>query len=402
MKIIFVDDEKKVLEGIKRTLREKRHDWDMTFESDPQLALETISQQDYDFIVTDLRMPGLTGSQLLKKVTEISPQSTRIILSGDAELDRVVQTVGYAHQFIAKPCEINEIQFAIERTTRIKGLLKNKEITRLVGEIKELPSLPTVYNELVSALSSDNVSVEYIGEIISQDVGLSAKVLKTVNSAFFGLSEKVSNPTDATVYLGLDVIRSIVLANSTLTQLKPESNTGWHEKFVEENLFISQMSKAVAKKLQGKDAILVEESFQVGLLHDIGRLLIATKLPNELKQIDTLVKEEGCSLIEAEEQILGSNHAILGAYLLALWGFNDSVTEAVLYHHQPEKVLNEKITPLSVLTLTLLSYQKLMKEEVVVENENAEAVLSAIQLNEGMEEVMEIVQKKVEKRYQNG
>ncbi|HBC58435.1 MAG TPA: hypothetical protein DCZ03_14850 [Gammaproteobacteria bacterium] len=402
MKILFVDDEQKVLDGIKRTLRNKRHDWEMTFESDPNMALKNISQQDYDFIVTDLRMPGLTGSQLLKKVTEISPHSTRIVLSGDAELDRVVQTVGTAHQFIAKPCELNAIQFAIERTARIKNLLKNENLARLVGGVNELPSLPTVYNELVSALSSDKTSVEEIGDIISQDVGLSTKVLKTVNSAFFGLSEKVSNPTDATVYLGLDVIRGIVLANSTLTQLKPNTEAGWHEQFVEENLFISQMTKAVAKQLEGKSTVLVEEAFQAGLLHDIGRLLIATKLPEEFKQIEQLVEQQSLSLIEAEQKILQVDHALLGAYLLTLWGFNDSVIEAVLYHHQPEQSLIDKISPLSILILTLFAYEKALDQDSILDSDPENVLLNSHHWNHHIEDVLELINKRVEKRQQNG
>ena len=112
MKILFIDDEQKVLDGLKRSLRSKRHEWDMKFESDPTRALEDIGHNDYDFIITDLRMPGLTGAQLLQKVIEVSPHSTRIVLSGDAELDRVAKTVGNAHQFIAKPCELNEIHWA--------------------------------------------------------------------------------------------------------------------------------------------------------------------------------------------------------------------------------------------------------------------------------------------------
>src|SRR5437870_1863054 len=114
-RVLFVDDDQALLDGLRRVLRSERQIWDMTFVADSTEALNIISQQCFDVVVSDMRMPNLNGAQLLSEVKKICPISVRIILSGQADLDLIVEAVASAHQFLSKPCETNDLRSTIRR-----------------------------------------------------------------------------------------------------------------------------------------------------------------------------------------------------------------------------------------------------------------------------------------------
>jgi len=202
--ILFVDDEPLILQGLKRMLRGLRSEWDMTFVQSGAEALEKMVGAPFDVIVSDMRIPEMDGSQLLDTVKHRYPNMVRVVLSGHSEEEMIMKTVKSAHQFISKPCNAETLKSTISRMFALREVLTQEGLKRLVSRIESLPSLPSLYTQVVELIQSPNSSIKKIGEVISKDLAMTAKILQLVNSAFFGIPRQISNPAQAVGLLGLD------------------------------------------------------------------------------------------------------------------------------------------------------------------------------------------------------
>ena len=224
--LLFVDDESKVLQGLQRQLRSMRHEWDMHFADTGGKALDFMASNRVDVLVSDMMMPEMDGAELLTEVSKRHPNTVRIILSGHADREAVLRLVGPAHQCLSKPCDAEELRTAVGRAFALRDLLSNEQLKQLATRIECLPTLPALYQQLTEELRKENSSMERIGEIISRDIGMTTKILQLVNSAFFGLSQSISSPAEAVMYLGLSTVRSLVLSIQVFSQFKNLSLPG--------------------------------------------------------------------------------------------------------------------------------------------------------------------------------
>ena len=190
--LLFVDDESRVLQGLQRQLHAMRNEWNMNFVGGGQQALDFMAGNPVDVVISDMIMPGMDGSQLLTEVAKRHSGTVRIVLSGHADREAVLRLVGPAHQYLAKPCNAEELRTAIARAVALRDLLGNEHLKQLATRIKCLPSLPALHHQLTAEFQKDDPSMERIGEIISRDVGMTAKILQLVNSSFFGLPDRKS------------------------------------------------------------------------------------------------------------------------------------------------------------------------------------------------------------------
>src|SRR5277367_5572528 len=140
-RVLFVDDEPQVLDGIRSKLAPQQGSWEMEFAPGGEVALKLLGEKPFDVIVSDIRMPGMDGAELLKTVCQRFPSVVRIILSSQDELEGALRAVPVAHQFLVKPCDPAMIRVAIERATSLSALMNNKLLENLVGSVKDLPVL---------------------------------------------------------------------------------------------------------------------------------------------------------------------------------------------------------------------------------------------------------------------
>lgn len=169
--------------------------------------------------------------------------------------------------------------------------------------------------------------------MISRDASLTSKTLKLVNSAFYGFPKKINSITRAIVILGFNKIKNIALSASIFETFRGVTGRGFDTKrFWEHSLAV-----AIATEVVAKDAGLEEQedAFVAGLLHDIGKIIIAAHLKNEFIAIVKSVEEEGLLMAEAEEKVLGANHALIGKWLGEKWKFPDGLVAPTARHHQP-------------------------------------------------------------------
>lgn len=343
--ILFVDEEQYVRKALKRSFRDMRDQWDMRFAGSPEEALDSMAPGGVDVLITEMVFTGgQSGPDFLFAVRDHHPETVRIILSGYVDRDITLQTVDLAHQFLAKPCEDDDLKRTISKAFLMRDLLAHEPLKQLAARIDSLPSLPTLYAELVRALESEDSSVQQIGDIISKDPGLTAKILKMVNSSFFGLLQRVSNPAKAVSLLGLDLVQTIVLASGTFEKFNKLKLKGVSiERMWDHAMATALLAKTIAQEAR-LDRADVDTAFMSGLLHDIGKLLIAANMPDDYRLVTDHMSANGCSMASSENQIIGTTHAAIGAYLLGLWGLPDPIIEAVALHHNPGSASTKHIS----------------------------------------------------------
>lgn len=348
-RVLFVDDEPKILEGLQRMLRSTRHEWEIEFAVGGQAGLETLGSRPFDVVVTDMRMPGMDGATFLSQVRDLHPQIVRIVLSGHSDQKLVLSSVGPAHQYLSKPCDPELLKQTVGRACALRDLLSNATLTLLVSQMQSLPSLPSIYMQLMKEVEAPDPSIKKIGEIICKDPGMTAKILQMVNSAFFGLRRHISNPADAVGLLGLDIVKSLVLSIHVFSQFSKIRIPGLSlEDLWDHNAAVGALAKKIAKS-EGQSSQMVDDSFAAGLLHECGKLILAARLPKEYSEMLTVASEEGLSVFDAERKVFGATHPEVGAYLLGLWGLPDSIVEAVAFHHSPSQCPGDSFVPLTAV-----------------------------------------------------
>lgn len=332
--ILFVDDEKNVLDGLKRMLRPMRKKINMTFAENAKEALEIMEKRHFDVIISDMRMPGMNGAELLREVKNLYPATMRIILTGQSAESAILQTIGVAHQFLDKPCEPERLKNIILRALFIKRLMAYPGIERIVSRIDTLPSLPEIYMEVRKKVADPESSTEDIGMCIEKDVAMSAKIMQLVNSAFFGHFKNVNTPSRAVSVLGLETINTLILSLHIFKQYEKMDNLAISmQSLWKHSLLTAKAAKAIAVS-ESENKTIHEEAFMAGMLHDIGKLVLAAGLPEKYKEIVQLCKDEKISCYESETRIFGVGHAEVGGYLLGLWGIPGPVMESITYHHR--------------------------------------------------------------------
>lgn len=348
-KILFVDEDPNVLHGLRRALHDMREEWEMTFCLGSKTAFENMEAEFFDVVVSGLSIPGMDDKAFLGKIREKYPETLRIVLSGQTNKESIAHLAGTAHQYLSKPCDPDMLISAIARSRSLKDVVQGHSIKRIISQIESLPSLPSLYFELMSELRSESASMKKIGEIISSDVGMTANVLKLVNSSYFGLPRHVASPTEAVILLGIETITSLVISAQTFSQFDPKKLGDFS---IDNMVFHSLETGRFAKSLAVYEEfplIQADHALIAGLLHDCGKLLLAANLPGEYRTILDMAANDRKSLVQAEQAVLNTTHAEIGGALLGIWGLPDGIIEAVALHHNPAKSPDNCLTPLTAV-----------------------------------------------------
>jgi HD-like signal output (HDOD) protein/CheY-like chemotaxis protein len=364
-RILFVDDESKILDGLKRMLHADRRRWDMQFAVGGEAALRACEEKSFDVVVSDMRMPGMDGATLLGHVRDRFPSTARIILSGYSEITLAARSARVAHRFLAKPCHASDLQATIECVCTLQDVLGSPEIRGIIGSVGALPSLSTTYTALTDALNRSDTSISEVAKILEHDVAMAAKVLQLVNSAFFGLAQTVTSLTSAASYLGMETIKNLAMVSEAFKVFVPDSRIPVS---VFENIQRrSQMTAAIIVLLP-VDPKTRDIAVLSALLHDVGSLALASKMPDKFCLVLARAKERECEIFEAEEELLGTSHAEIGAYLLGLWGLPHPAVEAIAHHHHPARIPHSGFdSSVALYVADLLSYELETHPQTVTE-----------------------------------
>jgi HD-like signal output (HDOD) protein/ActR/RegA family two-component response regulator len=357
-RLLFVDDEPRILQALKAGLYTRRKDWDMHFAQGGATALGLMRESHFDVLVTDLRMPGVDGTTLVARARTDSPGTIRVVLSGSVDAGQSQGLVSLAHRYLSKPCEPKQLEECIDRCLATQALIESQELRVQLGAVGALPPLPSTFAALQRALADPSIDLSKVSAIIEKDPAVSAKVLQVCNSAFFRLPRRVSSMKQAVSYLGLSTVRSMVLSAELFRPGKPLSP----------GLDLGQMQRhalsvaAIARSLAG-DASWAEDAFLAGLLHDVGFLLLARQFKDQMQQA-LEAAAAGMPLAEAEQTYVGVSHGVAGGYLLGLWGLPYEVVEAVAHHEMPTLVARGSFDVLGAVAIAQALILKMNPREI--------------------------------------
>ncbi|MBI4942271.1 MAG: HDOD domain-containing protein [Actinobacteria bacterium] len=320
--IVFVDDEAMVLSGLRRSLSRLRRDWTTEFLEFPEQALTSIRERaeagrPVDVVVSDFRMPGMDGLELLESIQRCSPSTARVILSGQADADVLLSSMRPSHMFVSKPCDTDALVRVLDRLLRVRALVEDEDLRARLGGASALPKAPEIYLALQRLSRDPAASAADVVAVIEQDVALTAELLKLTNSAFFGLNQPVTSPERAVGLLGLDLVQGLAASGALFSPVDADASIDVarvRQVALRSTSIVRQIARAGDwERDETSDAALA------AMLHDIGHLALATG-PARAGGGATpeAAPAPACSVARAS------------ALLLATWGFSAGVVDLLL------------------------------------------------------------------------
>jgi putative nucleotidyltransferase with HDIG domain len=347
--ILFVEDNPVLLLLYSTMLNGERDRWEVIAAPGGERALEIMEHQAFDVIISDMRMPGMDGVQLIREVRKRYPRTSRIILSGSTDQEEIAHCLDETHQFIPKPFDVKALKATLSRICSLDAYLENQNLRALAARLGSLPSFPSLYGQIMQELASDEPSIGKIAEIVSKDPAMTAKILQVVNSAAFALARKVSDPFEAVQYVGMGTIRSLALSAHVFSRFERSGTTGFSVSALWDHAMKSAALARAIMKTEAAEEDDVEDAYIAAMLHDIGKMMLADSFPKEFQRAFEMAMQSKLPLHEAERQVFGADHAGAGAYLLGLWGLPTSIVEAVAFHHSPLKSELRVFSPLTAV-----------------------------------------------------
>jgi HD-like signal output (HDOD) protein len=333
-RILLVDAAAAALSRLQQGLRQQRPEWDTVAATSAAAALESLAQQRFDAIVSDIGTADMDGPQLLGQVRDRHPNVVRLCLSDSVDDDAFLRAMPVTHQFLSKPCNVDTLCDVLERICSLRDILQQPAIHELIGNLKALPATPQTFQALSDAIAQPNAHSADIAQIVSKDTALSVKVLQLANSAFYRRGTPVTSIQAAITYAGLEMIKSLALSACVFSALDASPSAAKRLR----DLQARSLRKAHFARMLLRESRHADEAFTAALLLDIGQAVLALSAPEKFEQMIESARATGRAWHEVELEVFGAAHPEVGAYLLGLWGLPLDLIEAVAYHHTPSQV----------------------------------------------------------------
>lgn len=350
-RILIVADNLEEFRNRNRCFEELPREWEVRYSQSTGDAVFCARHSDFDVIFADLSEGPMAGADVLYELRLRQPNSIRFLLTDGLDKDVMTACAKGVHQVLQKPLDGEMLKQALERAELVHELLRDEQIQKLAASIRIFPSRPKVYLELLRELRSPMGSVEAAGRLVEQDLGISAKLLQVVNSAYFGLERRISSPAEAVLHLGTQTAAPLVLALEVFAQFDHlHPNYFAIDHVWKHSQTVADGARRIAETVT-KDPDIIAAAYAAGLLHDIGKLALSINIKEEYGGVLRLARQRGVPVWQAENDAFGATHAAVGAYLLAAWGMPAAVIRAVAGHHAPASTLPLEFTSATAVHL---------------------------------------------------
>lgn len=328
-RILFVDDDPRLLQGLRRLAISRGNTWLCDFALSGADGLDFLRRDSYDIVISDMQMPHMNGSTFLEHVRALSPQAVRIVLSGYSRIESIVSVAGSAHQYLAKPCSFEHLMGIIVRALVLRKHFFGTALHGMAGSLRSLPSPSDRYARLLTLLESPLSSADAIAAVMRDDMAMVAEILKLTNSQYFALTNTATTVEQAVRLLGTEIIRMLVLNVGIFSSFNVSGAASALVGILQSRAMRLSTECAGRAADAGLPTITVQMARIAGMLCEIGVLILLNNSPQSYTKMAIDSADRNIQLLEAEQKHIGVNHADLGAYLLGLWGFQDDVVWAV-------------------------------------------------------------------------
>ncbi|MGE5315267.1 MAG: HDOD domain-containing protein [Acidobacteriota bacterium] len=333
--VVVIDDEEEVLDSVRTAF--KNEPVDVYCFAKGEEALLYMKRQPIDVVIADLRMPAMNGIELLNVASHFAPEAVRVILgtADDKGVGLAAISKGISQQFLQKPWTAHKLRTTIHDILEQRRETHIKEMQTLLVTFTELPSAPQFHNRLNGLLKNDDKYLRLIIEEIEKNPALTAKLLRTANSVFFGARKNISNVNDAVRFIGVEYVASLVLAIEAYYQICMQSHgdlSALMEEVWDESLKRAELAKLVAMEWKVKcEPRLI---YVTALLQDIGYVARLCHQPELYQRYHALCQLNRGREYEIETHLYTQTHEDLAAALLKLWNFPVPIISAIKKHHR--------------------------------------------------------------------
>ncbi|MFN7959047.1 MAG: response regulator [Holophagaceae bacterium] len=334
MRILLVDGDGELLQVVRRAFWTRHRTWEVLLARTGAEALQALARDPVNIVISDLTLPDLEGADLLHQVRDLQPGAVRIALAATPLDELQEKAEGDLHRLFIKPLEPDFLIGVVESLDIDDDEESVRAVRAFVGGLGRLPSLPSLYSELVALLQREDAGMNEVARLIRKDLGVASQVLKVANSVHCASDRPVAELGRAVAMLGVDSLRSLVLFRGLISGLDSPRPQGldleklWFHSF--------EVATGVRKlaALEGETQ-LADLAFSVGLLHDIGLVVLATDPSGRYRAILEQAQASRVPLAVLEHDTYGVDHAQIGAHLLNLWGLPPAFCRPVREHHAP-------------------------------------------------------------------
>jgi putative nucleotidyltransferase with HDIG domain len=242
------------------------------------------------------------------------------------------------------------------KTIRIDRVVFQQTLEK---KLADLPPLPAVVAKITNSLNDPTQGAEELSRMVTMDQGLCSKILRIVNSAYYGFPKRISTITHAIMILGFNTVRNLVLGVSAFGMLTQKGlSAGLNRtKFWEHSIAVAVASSIIAKRRAPQTRSVVEEAFIAGLLHDIGKLFLDCYFPVQYAVCMAFAAREKINMVEAERRVLDVTHTLVGKRIAEQWNFPPLLTSAISDHHAPVKGADNFEISAIVCTANYIAWQ---------------------------------------------
>ena len=338
MRLVLLDSEQHVADSHRRALRTVRPEWKVVAVSTAAEALRAMEAEPAYFFVSDLGRPPADGAALFERVKERWPATVRIALSEFAERSVALRLERSVHRFLHKPCDTYTLAMLIDRSSMLRGIIDDPAIVAAIGGLEAIPRPPVTVQALEKVLADPDAGVIAVAAVISRDAALTARLLRVVNSSFFGVGRHVTRVDAAVNFMGVSLVRAIALADGATRSFSITPDVLDLDEWNMHAVRVAAAARDITAAVCPHDRSLADEAFLAGLLHDVGQIVLAGVAPRRWTGFERDSRLDALPVNEIEDRGKHVSHALVGAYLLSLWGLPANVVEAVAFHHTPERL----------------------------------------------------------------
>lgn len=334
-RLLFIDVDVGWFQTAERELLRLEPKWGCQSVGTIEQAVAALEKESYHALVLSAALANVPALNTV--LASQAPALVRIVLcSGNDRAETARWNAAGLHPLPLTTDGAN-LAAQINRIARVQEWLTDAGMKKLLAQCRKLPAMPKLYSQVTAELASPNGSIDVVAQHIAQDPVMTAKLLQVVNSAFFALGREVANATEAVMFLGAERTRSLILLAGVFTQFDNVKCPGFStEQIWNHSLQVGNLARTVAMA-ETKDAKIAEAAFTAGLVHDMGKLILAANVPAMCQAVEQIHTNKQVSQREAELQMLGTTHAELAACLMGNWALPLPVLEAVAWHHTPTR-----------------------------------------------------------------
>jgi putative nucleotidyltransferase with HDIG domain len=327
--------------------------------------LDEKEKKKIDYVIVDQDIDGQNFLDILNHLKSHYPSVVRILIVEKWTQELIIMSNQLMHIVLEKKTIENELPSMLIKADKMRSLLTDSELVKMVNSFDSLPVFKTLYLEILHLLKRTDASLKKIGDLVESDIVLSAKILQIVNMSVYATSGRINSVVSAVIYLGVNILRALIVSIQVFNLNSGNQNLAKHQHTLEKHsMKVAECSRTLAQSLK-VDRAIADDSFTSGLLHDIGKIVMLGKIHNWNDLYET-AKEQNQQLYMIEEKVLKTSHSKIGAYLLGIWGFSIEVLDAVAFHHTPSKLPAKKVV--SALTFVHVAEAMIENEKYVDED----------------------------------